>query len=290
MNLENQILKNIRFAATLAEDVSPSSPVVMGGDPALWTERAASLGYHALELHWADPSRIPLLEIAEACRRNGMSIAAFATGKAYVMEGLSLIAAEAEPRRKAIRRLMDFVDAAAPHNATVIIGCVRGNIEDPRRRPEALDLLAESTREIALYAEDKGVGLVFEAINRYENNYLNTAEETAAFIRDYRLPNTKLLLDTFHMNIEEVNLGEAILNSKDLLGYVHIADSNRLYAGAGHTALAEIAEALIETGYTGIISAECLPLPDSHQALKGWMDGVKRAFIKKTAEEEQWKK
>ncbi|GAB1475582.1 sugar phosphate isomerase/epimerase [Bacillota bacterium] len=285
MDKEKQIHDGMRYAATLCDEAVPSSPVIMGGgDPAFWIECAHTFGYHALELNWPDPSQIPLAEISEACRRYGMNISAFATGRAYVKDGLSLIDPAGELRRKAISRLKAFVDAAAQHDATVILGCIRGNLSEEIHREEVLYRLAESTREVALYAENKGVGLVFEAINRYENNYLNTAVETIAFIKDYALPNTRLLLDTFHMNIEESDFKEAILASRNLLGYIHIADSNRLYPGAGHIPFKGIFDALNKIDYKGFISAECLPLPDSQKALAEWMKGVKQA-IKETAEE-----
>jgi len=71
---------------------------------------------------------------------------------------------------------------------------------------------------------------------------------------------------------------KAILDCGDLLGYIHIADSNRHYAGAGHINLKEIINSLIAVNYQGYISAECLPLPNSETALSGWIQGVKNAF------------
>jgi sugar phosphate isomerase/epimerase len=160
----------------------------------------------------------------------------------------------------------------------VIVGCIRGNLTAEASRKASLERLAQSTRIIAEYARERNVGIVFEAINRFENNYLNTAQETAAFIRENDLPNTKILLDTFHMNIEDADMPQAILDCGDLLGYIHIADSNRHFAGAGHIDLVQIIDSLKKVGYQGFISAECLPLPDSDTAMAGWIQGVKSAF------------
>ena len=275
----NGLPKEIRLAATLAKETNPTAPVIMGGDPVIGIGRAASLGYDAVELHWPSPSDIPMERVLAACKLHDMEISAFATGRSYTQQGLSLIAPEPEIRTAAINRLLEFVDAAAPHHATVILGCIRGNLFGPSQREEALERLSQGTRTIAHYAMEKGVRIVFEAINRYENNYLNNAAETVQFIRDYGLPNTKILLDTFHMNIEDANFAQAIVDCGELLGYVHIADSNRLFAGAGHLPLKEVADALKQIGYQGVLSAECLPLPDSDTALAGWIKGVKQAFI-----------
>ncbi|HVI42840.1 MAG TPA: sugar phosphate isomerase/epimerase family protein [Anaerovoracaceae bacterium] len=278
MSIRNGLPEQIKLSATLAAELNPSSPVILAGDPAERISLASSLGYDAIELHWADPAHIPFAEIASACKENHMGISALATGRAYVQEGLSLIHEDHDNRAAAIKRLKDYVDAASPFEAIVIIGCIRGNLSSETSRQASLERLAHSTQVIAEYAQSRNVGIVFEAINRFENNYLNTAQETIAFIRENGLVNTKILLDTFHMNIEDADMTKAILDCGDLLGYIHIADSNRHYAGAGHINLKEIINSLIAVNYQGYISAECLPLPNSETALSGWIQGVKNAF------------
>ncbi len=278
MSIKNDLPKQFKLAATLTAELNPASPVIMAGNSADRIALASKLGYDAVELHWADPALIPLDQISAACSENEMEISAFATGRAYVQEGLSLTHEEENNRKAAVQRLKNFVDAASPFKATVIIGCIRGNLTSETSRNASLELLAHSTRIVAEYAAQKEVSIVFEAINRYENNYLNTAQETAAFIRDFQLPNTKILLDTFHMNIEDADMAKAILDCRDLIGYIHIADSNRRFSGDGHIDMKEIVNSLKNVNYHGFLSAECLPLPDSVSALTGWIQGVKDAF------------
>jgi sugar phosphate isomerase/epimerase len=278
MSSKNQIPGKIRLSVTLASTTSPSSPVVLGGDLLFNIQKASALGYDGIELHWADPKLIDLRNLAEACKANDIVISAFATGRAYVQDGLSLISDDETIRKLALERLFSFIDAAAPFSSTVIIGCIRGNLPPAKEVGPYLDMLAKSTNAAAKYAADKGVPIVFEAINRYENNYLNSAAETIKFIKNYGLTNTGILLDTFHMNIEDPDLENAIIQCKDLLGYVHFADSNRLFTGAGHINFANIAETFQKIEYNGFISAECLPLPDSDTAMSGWIKGVKTAF------------
>jgi len=275
MSLKNGLPDQIKLAATLSAELNLSAPVIMAGKPAEKIAQASGLGYDAIELHWGNPAEIPLKEIASSCSENQMEISAFATGKAYVQEGLSLIHDDSAIRTAAIKRLKEYVDTASPYGATVIIGCIRGNIPSGTNRQSALEKLADSTKIVGEYAQKRNVGIVFEAINRYENNYLNTAKETVAFIRENMLPNTKILLDTFHMNIEDADMSKAILDCGDLLGYIHVADSNRNYTGAGHIDFRRIFDSLKEIDYKGYISAECLPLPDSEAALEGWIRGIK---------------
>ena len=79
-------------------------------------------------------------------------------------------------------------------------------------------------------------------------------------------PDVSVLLDVFHMNIEEVSIGAAIREAGARLGHFHLADSNRRAAGMGHVDFAEVAAALRDAGYRGWLSAEILPLPDDRAA------------------------
>ncbi len=278
MSEKNGIKGNIRLSATITSEISATSPVVLGGNPADNIRILSDLGYDGIELHWGNPSQIDFKRIIESCDKHDVAISALATGKAYVEEGLSLIDDNESTRQSAVKRLLDFVDAASSFKSTVIIGCIRGNLASFQKYEDYLKRLAESTLIVSEYAETKNVQIVFEAINRYENNYLNNADETLDFINKYSLPNTKILLDTFHMNIEDANMAKAIENCGSMLGYMHFADSNRYYVGGGHIDYREIVTALRNIGYDGYISAECLPLPDSDTAIRKWIEGIKTAF------------
>lgn len=268
--------KKMKYAVTITDKIGSKAPLLLEGDPRDTIKRAAELGYDGVELHWAKPSLIDIERISSCCKQNQIEISAFGTGQSYTKEGLSLIDDDEVIRKSAINRLKEFVDLASPFGSTVVIGCIRGNIPEGSRMDDYLARLAESTIEVAEYAESKGVPIVFEAINRYENNYLNNALETLEFIQKNKLPNTKLLLDTFHMNIEDQDMRKSILACKDMIGYMHFADSNRWHVGAGHISFREIMDSLKEIEYSGFISAECLPLPNSDIAAQNWIGEVKR--------------
>ena len=70
-------------------------------------------------------------------------------------------------------------------------------------------------------------------LNRFENHVLNTAEEGVAFVREVGKPNVKVMLDTFHMNIEEDSFGKAIRTAGPLLGHFHTGENNRRVPGKG---------------------------------------------------------
>ncbi|GAH90583.1 unnamed protein product, partial [marine sediment metagenome] len=77
-----------------------------------------------------------------------------------------------------------------------------------------------------------------------------------------------MLIDTFHMNIEEVSIYESIIKAKDYITHVHLADNNRWAPGSGHLNFAQVIEVLEKINYKGYLSAEILPLPDADRAAR----------------------
>ena len=108
-----------------------------------------------------------------------------------------------------------------------------------------------------------------------ECNFLNTAGETARVINQIKSPNLKILLDTFHMNIEEKNPCATIVEVKEYISHIHVADSNRQYPGNGHINFNTICRTLREIKYKGFISGEMLPFPNLETALKQYIVKMK---------------
>lgn len=119
----------------------------------------------------------------------------------------------------------------------------------------------ESVKTMGKTAAELGVTMDLEVVNRFETLVLNTAEEAIAFCNEVGNPNVKILLDTFHMNIEEDNIGDAIRSAGDLLGHVHIGEGNRKLPGQGHLPWAEIGKALRDIGFSGGVVMEPFVLP-----------------------------
>ena len=98
-------------------------------------------------------------------------------------------------------------------------------------------------------AKQAGVELVLEIVNRFETNLLNTAAQGLDFIWETGSDDVRLHLDTFHMNIEEVDPAMAIRLAGDKVGYFHVGESNRGFLGAGVINFDRIFDALVEIGY-----------------------------------------
>ena len=113
-----------------------------------------------------------------------------------------------------------------------------------------------NVREVGKVAADCGVDYCLEVLNRFEGYLLNTAAEGVKFVREVDVPSVKVMLDTFHMNIEEDSIGGAIRLTKGLLGHFHTGECNRRGPGRGRTPWAEIGAALKEIGYDGCVVME----------------------------------
>jgi sugar phosphate isomerase/epimerase len=281
--MRNDASKNtdFKYSVTITDYVSAKAPVLLGGKISACIKKAKRYGYDAVELHYSDPEKINLPAALDAFGSEGMSVSGIATGSTYVVHKLSLTDAYEKIREAAIKRLYQYIDVAEKLSSTLIVGCVRGNIGANDDRNTIIGRLSESMQMVCIYAQSRNVPVVLEAINRYENNYINTALETVEFIKASRIQNLRILLDTFHMNIEEADMADAIMTAGNLLGYVHVADSNRMYPGRGHTNFKSIVGALSDINYNGYLSAECMPHPDGDRAAAAWRE----FFIKNMAGE-----
>ncbi len=229
-------------------------------------KKVAELGYQGVELAVRDPDKVDDKKIGKLVKSYHLEVPAIGTGQAYGEEGLSFSHPLTEIRKKAVQRIRNHVNFAAKFSAQVIIGLIRGKVEESVRREDAEQWTLDCIRECARKAQELGVSLTIEPLNRYETNFLNTITETISFIKKVNLSNIGILIDTFHMNIEEASIYESIKKSKSYLSHVHVADSNRRSPGSGHLDFTRVIKTLEEIDYKGYISAEILPLPNPDSA------------------------
>ena len=111
-------------------------------------------------------------------------------------------------------------------------------------------------QEVATAAGDKGVTLCLEVVNRYESNLLNTAGQAMELLADINRDNVGVHLDTYHMNIEEDGMEQAVATCGDRLAYVHIGESHRGYLGTGNIDFDAFFKALARASYKGPITFE----------------------------------
>lgn len=267
------------FGVAIGRTFSLWKPYLYAGTIKEGIKKAREWGYDAVELHHIDSPREANPEkILECCRKNSIKISANSTGPAFYKHQLSLTDNSETIRKKAVARLKEYIDLAAVIGGMVTIGTMRGNIADLEHLEICKKRLAETLKETSGYAAKKNITLLLEVANRYEINYLNRVDEIFYFIRENHLDFLKIHMDTFHMNIEEIDICQAINKYGDLLGYFHVADSNRYYPGGGHIDFISIASALSKIKYNGYIVVECLPLPDFETAALKALDYLKKYF------------
>lgn len=246
--------------------VSSTTPVPIGGDFCEILRKAGSLGLHAIEIHVPDVSVLDLPALKKAMAETGVAVATLGTGTIYGKYGLHLCDENEANQERIVSMVCRFIDCAAELSSCVTIGSIKGNILPGQDREKHMAIFGMLLRRIDAYAAQRGVTVLLEATNRYENNVLNTGAQVAEIIRQNGLTSTKALLDVFHMNIEEADCLKALEEAKDVLGHIHFADNNRHYPGAGCFDFAPLAAKIREIGYDGVLSVECLPLPDSETA------------------------
>lgn len=252
----------MKCSFVLSTQATAFEGVAYKGDWERHATKIARLGYEGVELAVRDPNSLDITRIQQVLASLGLEVPAIGTGQAYVEEGLSFTDADEAVRRQAIDRVKAHIDFARSLHAQVIIGLVRGRVQGDVFREQAMEWLIGALAECAQYAAPD-VPLVLEPINRYETNLINTVAESLELIRAVGANNIGLLFDTFHANIEEISIEEAIRLAGSRLNHVHVADSNRWYPGAGHLDFGKVIATLREIGYEGYLSVEAMPKPDA---------------------------
>lgn len=162
-----------------------------------------------------------------------------------------------------------------------------GRVKPMATMAEEYDWLVGAVQKIASQAQKLGLSMVFEVLNRYESHLVNSGAEALALLNDVGQDNLSVLLDAYHMNIEEPVPAETIRQVGERLGLYHMADSNRQAIGRGHTDFGAQLWALEDIGYVGPIIFECTaPGPDPFTPIK---DNESRTWLEKyLAESRSW--
>jgi sugar phosphate isomerase/epimerase len=271
--------KVVRSAVTVSlVEEARGGPFVFWGGLSDAAAQAADLGFDALEVFAPDAQSVNVPELLNLCERHGLRIAAFGTGAGMVKHGLSLTSADASQRREARRFVQQIIELGSHFNAPAIIGSMQGRWTTQVSRDQALGWLSEELTALGMIAAEHGMQLLFEPLNRYESNLLNTLAATREFLKTLSMPNVRILADLFHMNIEECNSAAALQECSDVIGHIHFADSNRRAVGMGQSDVASIAAAIVDSGYRGYLSAEILPLPNSTEAARKTIESFRTMF------------
>lgn len=249
-------------------DAPPSAFVVWRGfETAI--AKAADSGYQGVELALRSADEVDPDQLSTWLSRHRMRVSCLSTGQVRAVSGLTLSDPDETVRRRTVGTLAGLVRLARDFGGLVNIGRVRGDLPaDPAGRGVAEERFLDGLREVCDVAAEAGVGILLEPVNRYETNFLNRVDEAAAMAERAGRANLQLMPDTFHMNIEDADLGDTLARHGRLIGYVHLADSNRRAPGQGHLDFEAVFRGLARAGYAGWAAAEILPVPDADTAAR----------------------
>ena len=241
-------------------------------------QRLQKYGYDGVELV-GEPQRYDIQEVKALCQEFGLSVLSVLGWSIWPLER-DLAHPDSQMRQKALQYAAECVDLAVAVGAPLVVVIPAsagrtspiGQPDSGKAWKEAMarewDYAVESVKAAAAYAEERGVLIAIEPINRYESFLVNNVDQGLRFVQEVGSEVVKLHLDTFHMNIEDKDLVEAVRKAGALLINMHISDSQRGPVGHGHTDFVAIIRALKQINYQGALTMEPLPpIPDAFMAI-----------------------
>jgi sugar phosphate isomerase/epimerase len=245
-----------------------------GGPFVFWNDltgscaHASNLGFDAVEIFPPSAEALDVGVVRSLLQDHQLQLAAVGTGAGWAKHRLRLTDPDVDIRRRAREFVAEMIAASGELGAPAIIGSMQGRCEAGVTRPQALDWLGEALVELGAEAARQNQPLFLEPLNRYETDIFNRVEDVATFLRNPGTGQVQVLCDLFHMNVEERSPADSLRALGPLVGHVHWADTNRQAMGFGHLDVGPIIGALREIGYSGYLSAEVLPMPDTLSAAR----------------------
>lgn len=254
--------------ATPDVEISPAVTAFQGDiDTSL--DILGEFGFQGVEFMTINPLKLDWAHIEKAATRNDLDIVLVCTGEIYGQQGLTFMDPDENIRLHAIKRVKEMMDFAAYFGAMINIGRVRGQYRDTLPRGLSYQYALEGFKSIAEYGEKKNVKIAIEPVTYMQTNFINTAAEAIQICKEVGSEQLKIMLDLFHLNIEEKDILQTIRDSKDDMIHIHLADNNRRYPGMGGFDFEKILGTIHETGYKGAVCTEIYQLPNQLEAVQG---------------------
>jgi len=245
--------------------------------------KVAKIGYDWIEIPLEGLDDIDYAQAATVIKENGLGISC--TGA--LGPDRDLISPDPAIRENAKAYVRGAIDAAQQLGATNLVGPFYSAVGRTWQQTEAerqsdLELVVASLKELGAYAADHGVVICLEPLNRFETSFMNLASQIAELVDRVDSPGVAMMLDTFHMHIEERNSGDAIRLAGKRLKHIHTCESDRGAPGTGQVHWDLVAQAIKDIGYNGPLVIESFtpkvksiaraaaiwrPLADSPEAL-----------------------
>ena len=224
---------------------------------ATYAPKVAAMGFDLIEVAIEDMTVLDYELAADVLADHDLGIAVTAA----MAPGRDLTVDDPEIRAATMAYVEHCIDACEVLGASRLVGPIYATVgrvwrTTPDERERILDRLCGHLETLASCAHDRGVTLGLEPLNRFETSLVNTAEQVMEIVERVDHPGCGVLLDTFHMNIEERSLGDAIRRCGDRLVHLHACENDRGAPGTGHVPWDDVARALDDVGYDGAVVIE----------------------------------
>jgi D-psicose/D-tagatose/L-ribulose 3-epimerase len=219
--------------------------------------KVAEIGFDVIELPLENLDDLDHSTARQIVEDQGLGVSACAA----MGPDRDLIHPDAAIRQSGMAYIKDSIDACEALGVTNFVGPIYASVgrtwkQTPDERARDLDLLVDNLTELSGYAEDHGVVLGLEPLNRFETSFINIADQVIEVVDRVNSPACGIMLDTFHMNIEEKNLGDAIRAAGDRLVQLHACENDRGAPGSGNVTWDAVAAGLKDIGYDGPVVIE----------------------------------
>ena len=257
--------------------------------------KISRFGFDAVEIAVEDPSVIDPAKVKEGLKRHGLQAVvcgAFGPTRDLTNE-------DERVHQQCFDYISQCMDFAVQWGARFVAGPMysavgKARMVPPEQRKKEWDLAVTNLRKVCQMAGDRGLEIALEPLNRFESDLVNTAADALRMVNDINHPAARIMLDGFHMNIEEPDIEKAIVTAGDKLIHMQVSENYRGTPGTGQTRWEDYRLGLQKINYQGIVSIEsftpgnkelaaavCIwkPLADNQDAFAA--DGL--AFLKKWA-------
>ncbi len=220
-------------------------------------DKARQMGFDLVEIPIEGTSDVDYDEAARAFKHSGLMVTTCCA------MGPDRDPTHEDPviQKGGIDYLMHMVDATARMGGAICGGPIYASVgrtwqQTPEQRKKDLERCARNLKPVGDYARQKGVVFGMEPLNRFETSFINLAQQAVELVEMIDSPAIRIMLDTFHMNIEEKDLGKAIEVAAPYLVHVHSNENDRGTPGSGHVPWQSVATALKKIKYDGAMVIE----------------------------------
>ena len=241
----------------------------------------SDIGYKGVELFLRDPDSLDRVMLDKLLQKTGLEVCGIGTSPMIAQDGLSLTNIDPDKRKRAVEGAKKLIDFASCYGKIPLgIGKFRGNLT-VGRRAEGWSWMREAFMAICDYASQKNVLVALEPQERTNLNNINSTRDGVTWVEQIGAENLGLLLDTYHMNLEDPSVMAGFVEAAKYTMHVHISDTDRLAPGKGKIDFTNVMRTLRAIGYNGYLSVEISQPPDafaSAQQAWNYMNNIKNMY------------